>query len=224
MSCYIGDDLKDCKLWLFADSNHAGEHDNKSTSGGFLALVGPNTYFPLSAFSKKQTSTALSSTEAEVVCANVSFRALGLPSSALWSVLLNAGGDAALKTLKGDVPKGDFNPKTHLFPEMSKITKTGKYLLSDGRQVEVFNKMQSLPNPVEEDERTLPPADFEAGILVYRRSTAEYRRQTQKPWCVAAATLHKKIHGKVCTGDHSHAKCLKSANYPKSLARAIHSA
>ena len=45
-----------------------------STSGGFLALVGPNTYFPLSAFSKKQTSAALNSTEAEVVCANVSLR------------------------------------------------------------------------------------------------------------------------------------------------------
>ena len=69
-----------------------GEHDNRSTSGGFLALVGPSTYFPLSAFSKKQTSTALSSTEAEVVCANVSLRSLGLPSSALWSILLNAGG------------------------------------------------------------------------------------------------------------------------------------
>ena len=220
MSCFIGDDLKDCKLWLFADSDHAGEHDNKSTSGGFLALVGPNTYFPLSAFSKKQTSTALSSTEAEVVCANVSLRALGLPSSALWSVLLNAGGDAALKALKSDVPKGDFNSKTHPFPEMSKITKTGKYLLSDGRQVEVFNKMQSLPNPVElsshpirdlwllrkgkweihqkavaweeldEDERTLPPTDFEAGVLVYRRSTAEYRRHAE-----AEAILHRETAG-----------------------------
>ena len=75
-----------------ADSDHAGEHDNRSTSGGILVLVGPNTYYPLAAFSKKQTSTALSSTEAEVVCANVALRALGLPSSALWSVLLNAGG------------------------------------------------------------------------------------------------------------------------------------
>ena len=92
MRGFIGDDISACKLWLFADSDHAGEHDSKSTSGGFLALVGPNTYFPLAAFSKKQTSIALSSTEAEVVCANVSLRALGLPSSALWSVLQECGG------------------------------------------------------------------------------------------------------------------------------------
>ena len=92
MSGFIGDDIKSCKLWLFADSDHAGEHDNKSTSGSFLCLVGPNTYFPLSAFSKKQTSIALSSTEAEVVCANIALRSLGLPSSAIWSVLQNAGG------------------------------------------------------------------------------------------------------------------------------------
>ena len=79
----FGDSIDKCNLWLFADSDHAGEHDNRSTSGGFLDLVGPNTYFPLSAFSKKQTSIALSSTEAEVVCANVSLRRSGLPSSAL---------------------------------------------------------------------------------------------------------------------------------------------
>ena len=105
MRGFIGDDISACKLWLFADSDHAGEHDSKSTSGGFLALVGPNTYFPLAAFSKKQTSIALSSTEAEVVCANVSLRALGLPSSALWSVLQNAGGDSStnLSTLPGRV-------------------------------------------------------------------------------------------------------------------------
>ena len=44
MSGFIGDDIQSCKLWLFADSDHAGEHDSKSTSGSFLCLVGPNTY------------------------------------------------------------------------------------------------------------------------------------------------------------------------------------
>ena len=102
MQSFISDDVRACKLWLFSDSDHAGEHDNKSTSGGFLALVGPNTYYPLAAFSKKQTSIAVSSTEAEVVCANVAARALGLASSALWSVLQNAGGDtpSAITRLK----------------------------------------------------------------------------------------------------------------------------
>jgi hypothetical protein len=58
---FIGDNVSDCKLWLFADANHAGEYDNRSTSGCLLVLVGPNTYFPLTAFSKKQTAVAMSS-------------------------------------------------------------------------------------------------------------------------------------------------------------------
>ena len=80
-------------LWLFADSDHAGEHDSRSTSGCFLALIGPNTFYPLTAFSKKQTSTAMSSTEAEVIAANVDLRAVGLPSSGLWEVIQSPGGD-----------------------------------------------------------------------------------------------------------------------------------
>ena len=42
------------ELWLFADSDHAGEHDSKSTSGSFLCLVGPNTYFPLAALARNK--------------------------------------------------------------------------------------------------------------------------------------------------------------------------
>ena len=55
---FIGDDFKDCQncqLWLFADADHAGEHDSKSTTGSAIILVGPNTYYPLSAFPKKQS-------------------------------------------------------------------------------------------------------------------------------------------------------------------------
>ena len=53
---FIGDTFDDCQLWLFADADCGGEHDSKSTSGCAMVLVGPNTYFPLNAFSKKQTA------------------------------------------------------------------------------------------------------------------------------------------------------------------------
>ena len=56
LQSFIGDSI----IWLFADADHAGEYDNRSTSGCFLVLVGPNTYFPLTAFSKKQTSVSMS--------------------------------------------------------------------------------------------------------------------------------------------------------------------
>ena len=103
---FIGDSVSDCKLWLFADADHAGEYDNRSTSGCMLVLVGPNTYFPLTAFSKKQTAVAMSSTESEVVSANVSLRAVGLPSSGLWAYLQNAGGMRKDST-PGGLPRTD---------------------------------------------------------------------------------------------------------------------
>ena len=55
-------------------------------------MVGPNTHFPLTAFSKKETATAMSSTEAEVISANLAIPTVGLPSSCLWQVIRQAGG------------------------------------------------------------------------------------------------------------------------------------
>ena len=52
-----------------------------------MFLVGPNTYFPLNTFSKKQTVVANSSTEAEVVSANHALRAEGIPMLALMEQL-----------------------------------------------------------------------------------------------------------------------------------------
>ena len=44
---FVGDPPDKSKTWLFADSDHAGEHDSRSTSGCLLALVGPNTFYPI---------------------------------------------------------------------------------------------------------------------------------------------------------------------------------
>ena len=95
MSGFIGDSIMDCRLWLFSDSDFAGEFDSKSTTGCSMFLVGPNTYFPLNAFSKKQTSITMSSTESEVVAANQGLRAEGLPCLSLWYFLWR--GDAGRK-------------------------------------------------------------------------------------------------------------------------------
>ena len=86
MQGFIGDRISECKLWLFCDAG-SGEHDRKSTSGCAMYLAGPNTYYPLNAFSKKQTSITMSSTESEVVSANHGVRAQGLPSLSLWIFL-----------------------------------------------------------------------------------------------------------------------------------------
>ena len=84
---FIGDDFENCQLWLFADADWGGEKDSKSTSGCSMVLAGPNTYYPLNAFSKKQTVISTSSTEAEVVSANHAIRAEGIPTLALFEQL-----------------------------------------------------------------------------------------------------------------------------------------
>ena len=146
---YIGDPVDQCKLWLFADADHAGEHDNKSTSGTFLALAGPNTYFPLSAFSKKQTSISINSTEAEVVCASTALRTVGLPSSAIWSLLQKAGGDTAQhsapKKAPAKLPFKDFPDK--MVVESS--VPYGRTMMIDGRIPQLTEKPKHIPEPVE---------------------------------------------------------------------------
>ena len=122
LSGFVGDSIQDCNLWLFTDSDFAGEYDSKSTTGCAMCLVGPNTYFPLNSFSKKQTSVTMSSTEAEVVAGNQAIRAQGLPSLSMWSFLWN-GGVACRKTK----PKPDEEqPQDHsivarIDPELDEI-------------------------------------------------------------------------------------------------------
>ena len=109
MSGFIGDSIHDCRLWLFSDADFAGEYDSKSTTGCALFLVGPNTYYPINAFSKKQTSITMSSTESEVVSANQGVRAQGLPSLSLWYFLWRGKADrevgprAEMKTTSNSV-------------------------------------------------------------------------------------------------------------------------
>ena len=60
----------------------------RSTSGVFLKLSGPNTHFPFTACSVKQTAVSHSTTEAEIVAAELALRQEGMPALILWSKIL----------------------------------------------------------------------------------------------------------------------------------------
>ena len=119
MQGFIGDTIAECQLRLFCDADWAGEHDSKSTSGCALYLVGPNTYYPLNAFSKKQTSITMSSTESEVISANHGVRAQGLPSLSLWSFLEAKPADRKVRPKPS--PKGDQDIIARIDPELDDI-------------------------------------------------------------------------------------------------------
>ena len=62
--------------------------DSKSTSGGILFLIGPNSCVPISWICKKQTVTSKSSTETEIVSLDTNLRLEGIPALLLWEQVL----------------------------------------------------------------------------------------------------------------------------------------
>jgi hypothetical protein len=85
----VGDAADALRLRLYVDADFAGDRlDCKSTSGGFLVLVGPNTFFPLSWICKKQTAVSRSTTEAELISLAHSLFAEALPTLQLWCQIL----------------------------------------------------------------------------------------------------------------------------------------
>ena len=65
---------------LWVDVSLADDlRDSKSTSGAYLAIVGPNSFAPFISFAKKQTAVSHSSTESEIIALEEAVRTEGLP-------------------------------------------------------------------------------------------------------------------------------------------------
>jgi len=62
LQCFVGDAAGDCCIALFCDASFAGDlRDSKSTSGVYMAIVGPNTFVPITWICKKQGAVSHSS-------------------------------------------------------------------------------------------------------------------------------------------------------------------
>jgi len=86
---WIADPPENLELVLYTDADFAGDKETmRSTSGVLLCLKGPNSFFPLSAMSKRQTCVSHSTPEAELVAADAGVRREGIPALAMWEVLL----------------------------------------------------------------------------------------------------------------------------------------
>ena len=85
----VNDKPADLKMLLFADADFAGDSkDTKSTSGGYLVLAGPKTWFPLAWICRKQVSSSRSTTEAEIVALAMSLFEEAIPTLDLWELIL----------------------------------------------------------------------------------------------------------------------------------------
>ena len=82
---FIGDTTDNLQLWVVLRADFAIDRaDMRSTSGVFLALCGPHSFFPLVAQSKKQTAVSHITVEAEIVAADHALRTSGLPALPPW--------------------------------------------------------------------------------------------------------------------------------------------
>jgi hypothetical protein len=81
---WIADTPDKLEIIMYTDADLGGDKkDGKSQSGIFIGVGGPNSFFPVSASSKKQTSTSLSTPEAEIVAARDGLKE-SLPMSDFW--------------------------------------------------------------------------------------------------------------------------------------------
>ena len=121
------------ELRLYVNADFAGDRlHGKSTSGGFLILYGPNTFYPLAWISKRQTSTSRSTTESEVVSLAHSLYQGGLPALQLWEKLLDR--QVTFRVLE-DNQATIFVIKKGYSPKLRHITRTHKINLSDLSEV-----------------------------------------------------------------------------------------
>ena len=80
----VGDSMDSLKLCLYTDADHCSGIDHtKSTSGMIMALEGPHSWFPLAWASRRQTATARSTTEAEMLSLGAGLFGEGIPAQEL---------------------------------------------------------------------------------------------------------------------------------------------
>ena len=91
--CHVGNTAKQCRLWLFQDSDFAGDlEDSKSTSGGTLCVFGSHTFVPISWMCKKQSAVSHSYTESEIISLDTGLRLDGLLALELWDLIVSVLG------------------------------------------------------------------------------------------------------------------------------------
>ena len=160
----INDPLDKVELRLYVDADFAGSRDDtKSTSGGFLALEGENTFFPLCWSSKKQTSTSKSTAESELVSLSSNLFDEGIPMLNFWQTV--SGRDLKLKIKEDNeatikIAKKGFSPKlrslsrthrVHLGAIHEEIIKPDielEYIKTTEQIADVFTKAKSGSMPL----------------------------------------------------------------------------
>ena len=92
LRAFVGDPFEHCHVVVYSDADFAGDIlGSKSTSGCFVAIVGPHTFAPLSALCKTQSCVSHSSTESEIIALDHAMRNEGIPILGLLQFIASGG-------------------------------------------------------------------------------------------------------------------------------------
>ena len=127
LTSIVGDKPEDCRIAAFCDASFVAElQDSKSTTGGFVAIVGPRTFVPVIWPCKKQGAVSHSSTEAEVISMEAVLRCEGIPSVILWEIVIDVMSPKGPPPAKSNPARGIFKMEGMLHEIDSNPTTLGK--------------------------------------------------------------------------------------------------
>ena len=114
MESFVGDPPEDIVILAASDASFAGDlRTSRSTTGGFLAMFGPNTFAPITAICKKQTVVSHSTAESEIIALDTVLRTEGLPLLTLWEIIVDVFGQAAAgRPARGRWPRAATQSRT----------------------------------------------------------------------------------------------------------------
>jgi hypothetical protein len=178
---YINDKPEDLYLRLYADADFAGcKKTSRSTSGVFLCLCGPNSWFPIAATSKRQGCVSHSTPEAELVAVDLAMRAEGLPALIIFEkifgrpirLVFEEDNQAAISVMKsGYSPALKHMGRTHrvclkwISERIAEKQVEVNYCLSADQVADIFTKPFTEPakwRPAIEAIKVTPPQHPEA--------------------------------------------------------------
>jgi hypothetical protein len=163
----IADNAKALRLCLYTDADHAsGVHDVKSTSGMYLTLEGPNSFWPLCWGSKRQGATARSTCEAEMISLDSGVFGEGLPMQELFETVLDRPIDLICQQDNASVIQivhGGYSPKLRHMKKVHKLNLSSLYEVFEDPHV----KLQYIKTDLQRADpftKALEPCKWNAAL------------------------------------------------------------
>ena len=164
---HIRDDPSALHVSLYTDADHASRiEDVKSTSGMFLTLEGPDSFWPLCWGSKRQGATGRSTCEAEIISLVSGVFGEAIPMQDLFDLILNRPINLVCQQDNASVIQivhGGFSAKLRHLKKVHKLNLSALYELFHDPQV-VLQYIESALQRADPFTKALDPCKWNAAL------------------------------------------------------------